>query len=324
MVFVVGDREYVGLSGTGFFTRWVILGSAWIWTVLLGYPLWQRARVPAIGLGAGALAIVVNLLAAGGIGISTVALMLWLLIALGLNLRDDRPCSRLRNAGGRLSAFALAALWAALLGTFVGAVRPFWESEAAIAEAEAWMKQKPPAFSRAAEAFDRAIRADKYSARPCLGLAYLAYEEWRARGSKPADLRWKRVPILLKEASSPPRNPDSWTLHRDRALISRTLLEELGEGLEPAQAIILRGNIVEGLRTATRLNPTAAMLHAQLAMASAEIGVVADAASEAREALRLDALNPHADRKLPAAVRSQLERQLPSWEKARAIPGAGR
>jgi hypothetical protein len=242
--------------------------------------------------------------------------MLWLLIALGLNLRDDRPCSRIREAGGHLAAFGLAAFWAALAGTFWGAVSPFWESEAAMDEAQAWMQQKPPAYNRAAEAFDRAIRADKYSARPCLGLAYLAHEEWRARGAKPSDLRWKRVPILLKEAASPPKNYDSWTLHRDRAVVSRKLLEELGEDLSPAQAIILKGNIVEGLRTAARLNPTAAILHAQLALASADLGVVLDAATEAREALRLDRLTPHLDRKLPAPIRGQLERELPAWEKA--------
>jgi hypothetical protein len=315
MVLAVGDREHVGLGGGDFFTRWVILGFVWILTVLLASPLWRRVTVPAAGLGAGALAIAVNLLAAGGIGISAVALMLWLLIALGLNLRDDRPCSRLRDAGGRLGASALAAAWAALLGTFVGTVSPFWESQDAIREAEAWLKQRPPDYARATAAFERARDADQYSARPWLGLAYLAYEEWQARGSKPADLRWQRVPILLKLAAAAPRNPNSWTLHRDRALVSRSLLEALGDGLEPARRLMLQANAVEALRTATQLNPTSAILHAQLAEASAQIGVFADAATEAKQALRLDRLTPHADRKLPQALRRRLESQLPAWEK---------
>jgi hypothetical protein len=319
-VFAVGDREHVGIREGDFFFRWVILAGTWILTVLLGYPGWRQVSVTAFGLGAGALAVVVNLLAAGGIGISGVALMLWLLIALGLNLRAGLPCSRHRNAGGRLAAFGLAALWAALLGVFVGTISPFWESEEAIREAEAWMKQKPPNYARAADAFERAMRADRYSARPCLGQAYLAYGEWRARGARPADLRWKRVPILLFEATRPPRNPDAWTLHRDRALFSRGLLEELGEGVEPKQTLILKGNVVEGLRTASRLNPTAAILHAQVAEASAHIGVFADAAREANEALRLDRLTPHADRKLPATLRKRLENQLPAWEKAAPPP----
>ena len=319
LVLLVGD-ETVGLgSKSGFFTRWVILGSAWIWTVLLGSPLWRRLNVPAAGLGAGALAVVVNLLAAGGIGISAVALMLWLLIALGLNLRDDRPCSRLRDAGGRLPAFALAAIWAALFGTFVGAVHPFWESEAAILEAQAWMKRKPPDFKRAEDAFERAIRADQFSARPWLGLASLEYEQWRSRGAKPGDLRWKEVPVLLLKAASSPRNPAAWTLHRDRALVSRDLITELGEDLSPAQALALKGNVVEATRIATRLNPTSASLHAQLAFASAEIGMDGDAAKAAREALRLDRITPHDDRKLPAPVRKRLESRLPDWQHAPAI-----
>ena len=323
MVLLVGD-ETVRLDNPGFFTRWVILGSAWIWTVLLGSPLWRRLNVPAAGLGAGALAVVVNLLAAGGIGISTVALMLWLLIALGLNLRDDRPCSRLRDAGGRLGAFALAALWAALFGTFVGAVGPFWESEAAILEAKAWMDRKPPDFKRAEDAFDRAIRADQFSARPWLGLASLEYEFWRSRGAKPGDLRWKEVPVLLLKAASAPRNPGAWTLHRDRALVSRDLITELGENLSPAQALTLKGNVVEATRIATRLNPTSASLQAQLAFASAAIGMDADAAKAAREALRLDGITPHADRKLPAAQRKRLESQLADWETASSGSPPGR
>jgi O-antigen ligase len=312
-VLVVGD---VRLSEGDFFVRWVILGGAWFWAVLLGFPLWRRVTIPAAGLGAGALAVVVNLLAAGGIGISSVSLSLWMLIALGLNLRVDRECSRLRDAGGRLAAFALAAVWAALVGTFAGAVGPFWESEAAIAAAEAAMKRRPPDYARAEDAFDKAIRADQYSTRPFLGLAYLEYEIWRDRGAKPDDLRWKKIPILLLKAASPPRDANAWTLHRDRAMISRDLLDQVSGNLTPSEVIGLRANIVEATRTASRLYPTNPTLHARLAEASAEIGMMPDAVREAKEALRLDRLTPHVDRKLPGPLRSRLEAQLPNWEKA--------
>jgi hypothetical protein len=284
--------------------------------------------VSAAGLGAGALAVVINLLAAGGIGISSVALGLWMLVALGLNLRDDRGCSRLRDAGGQLPAFALAMVWAALLGTFAGQIGPFWKSEAAIAEADAALKRRPPDFERAEAAFDRALRAEQYSARPWLGLASLEYEIWRERGSKPEDLRWKKIPILLEKALEPPRNPEAWTLRRERAMITRDLLKQVGEHLSPSEMLVLRGNIVRDLRTAMRLYPTNATLHAQLAEASAEIGMIPDALREAREALRLDRLTPHDDRKLPDSLRARLEAQLPGWEKAStgptAVPPAGR
>jgi hypothetical protein len=313
LVLLVGD-DMVTLGNPGFFMRWVILGLAWILTVLLGSLAWPRLSVPAAGLGAGALAVAVNLLAAGGIGISTVALMLWLLIALGLNLRDDRPCSHLRDAGGRLGAVGLAFIWVALFGTFWGAITPFWQSEAEIREAKAWMDRKPPDFKRAEDAFLRAIESDKYSARPWLGLAYLEYEQWRSRGAKPGDLRWNKVPVLLLKAASSPRDPGAWTLHRDRALVSRDLITQLGDGISPNQQTALKGNVVEATRIATRLNPTSAALHAQLAFASAEIGMDPDAAKAAREALRLDRITPHADRKLAPTIRKRLESQLPSWE----------
>ena len=316
-VLVVGG---VHLSEGDFFLRWVILGSAWFWTALLGFPLWRRLSIPAEALGAGALALVVNLLAAGGIGMASVSLMLWILIALGMNLRDDRPCGRVRDAGGRLPTFGLLAIWAALIGTFAGGVSPFWESEAAIAQAEAALARRPPDFDRAEAAFDRAIRADDYSARPWLGLAYLEYEIWRERGARPEDLRWKKVPVLLLKAVSPPRNTNAWTLHRDRALITRDLLGQVGGSLSPSEALRLRANIVEATRTATRLYPTNASLHARLAEASAEIGMIPDALREAKEALRLDGLTPHTDKKLPDALRARLEAQIPGWEKSATPP----
>ncbi len=48
--------------------RWLILGLAWIWVVLFGLQAWRRVPISAVGFGAGALAIAVNLLAAGGSG----------------------------------------------------------------------------------------------------------------------------------------------------------------------------------------------------------------------------------------------------------------
>ena len=44
----------------------------------LGMGLWRRVPIPAAAFGAAALAVVINLLAAGGIGFSAVALSLWL------------------------------------------------------------------------------------------------------------------------------------------------------------------------------------------------------------------------------------------------------
>jgi len=295
------------------FYRWLILGASWLAAILLGAPLWRRLPIPASALGAALVAVVINLVAAGGIGIPTVALGLWSMLALGLNLRDDRSCGRLREYDSRIPAFALAVGWAALLGTFVGMVGPFWQSEAAVAAAEAAAEHRPPDFARAEAAYKSAIEADRYNVRPWLKFASFCALVWREHGSKVEDPQWRKIPILYQMAASAPRNPGSWSLHADRARVIFQLLSMVGPRLDPVEALRYRGEIVEAARKATLLHPTNGELHARLAEASAEIAMYKDAVTEATEALRLDQITPHLDRKLPKAVRKRLEAMIPKW-----------
>jgi hypothetical protein len=303
------------------FVRWLILAASWLTTALLGFGLWRRVPIPASAFGAAVLGIVINLLAAGGIGFPTVALCLWVLLALGLNLREDRCCGRVREYETRLPGFALSVVWAALVGSFAGAIVPFWRSEAAIVRAEESLAHRPPDFKRAEAAYAFLVAeqedVDPYSARPWLGDAYLQLLEWQSRGSRPEDLRWRKILILLKKAASPPRNPDSWTLHSERADITNDILKKVGPSLSPQEILPLQASIVEATRTASRLYPTNATLHARLAEASAAMSMFHDAMTEAEESLRLDALTPHLDKKLPDSMRKRLEAELPGWrEKA--------
>ncbi len=310
MVLLVGDMN---LFKGDLFGRWLILAASWVAAAALGTGLWRRVPIPAAAFGAAALAVVINLLAAGGIGFSAVALSLWLLIALGLNLREDRACGRLREFDTRLPGFALAIVWSALVGSFFGAITPFWLSEAAIARADDALRHQPPDFERAAAAYQTAKEADRYNARPWLGDAYLQLLIWKSHGSKPGDLRWKTIPVLLLKAASGDRNPDAWTLHSERAKITVELLKQVGQSLSPREIIPLQAGIVEATRTASRIYPTNASLHARLADASADVSMFADAAAEAEEALRLDDLNPHLDKKLAPAIRQKLIAKLPEW-----------
>ena len=294
------------------FFRWMILGASWAAAVFLGAPLWRRLPIPEMAVGAAVLAIVINLLAAGGIGIPTVALGLWSMLAIGLNLRDDRPCGRLREYESRVPPFVLAVGWAALLGTFVGVVSPFWRSEYFIAQADEAIRHLPPDFDRADEAYRNAIAADRFSARPWRESAHLHLMVWQQNGGKLDDQdkrwSWKTIPILYEGAAQPPRNPIAWGVHSERALVIRQMLGMIGSDLKPHEAIRLRGEMVKSTRTATRLNPTNTELHARLADASAEINMYQDAVDAANEALRLDRLTPHLDKKLPEKVRKHLER----------------
>lgn len=315
LVVLLGD---LNAFADDMFVRWLILGGAWIWAVMLGQVLWRRLPIDASAFGLAALALMINLLAAGGIGIPTVALALWLLIALGLNLRDDRPCGRLRAWGDRGAVFGVAVVWAAMIGVFWGNVMPFWMAEHEVSVAEAALRPPKPDFKKARDAYERAIRLDRYSVRPWLGMVNVEYGAWREAGALSENKMWRTIPILLLKANSRPRNPNAWVLHRHEAQVTRGLLDQIGSGIAPPELIRIRGDVVRAARRATLLYPSNCNLHALLAETSAEISDVSAAVIEADEALRLDRLMPHAEKKLPPAVRKRLEDQLPVWRAAAA------
>jgi hypothetical protein len=306
----------MSLIAGGQFERWMILGGSWALAVACGLALWRLRPLDPSALGAAALAVLVNLTAAGGISFPAVALGVWVPLALGMNLRDDRPCGRPREAGGRIAAFVLAAVWVALLGTFVGAVVPYWRASAALADADDALRARPPDFARAEAAYDRAKDADKYSFRPWVGMAAMEYQAWTYRGAKLVDQRWRKVPIALYKAVERPRAPNSWTRHRDRARMMTLILAEIGGSLPVTEVTKYRANIVEASRNAALLYPTNATLRARLAEASADIGMTPDAVKEGKAALDLDARTPHADKKLDPKVREWLQAKIPEWEKA--------
>jgi O-antigen ligase len=304
----------MNLFESDLYPRWLILGGSWLAAALLGAPIWRRLPTPAIGLGAGLAAILVNLLAAGGIGIPTVALGLWSTLAIGLNLRDDRSCGRVREYASRVPPFVLSTVWAAAVGLFLGEVIPYWRAEAAISDAEDAMSRQPPDFNRAKIRYELAMAADRSYVRPWLGYAELAYRAWDSDGGRASDLRWKMVPELLEKAFTAPRNPIAWALHLRRAEVIRQLIRRVGSELKPTEQIAYSGEVVKDIRIATRLYPSNPMLHARLAQASADISMIGDAVKEAEEALRLDRLlAPHPDKQLSAADRERLESLLQAW-----------
>ncbi len=95
------------------------------------------------------------------------------------------------------------------------------------------------------------------------------------------------------------RDPDNLSLRRLQANYARTILSELPDDAKPFELLGLRSTIAKATRQAVRLYPTSAALRAELAQASADLGMYADAAAEARVALQLDAITPHLDKKLP-------------------------
>jgi O-antigen ligase len=323
-ILVVLLRQLDPFEGDLFF-RWLILGIGWIIAVVLGAPLWRRLPIPASALGLAFLAVVINLIAAGGIGVPTVALGLWSMLALGLNLCDDRPVGRIRELDSRVPPFVLAVGWAAVMGTFIGTISPFWRAESYIADAQAALAHRPPDFERADASYLHAIDADGYYVRPWRELGNLHFEVWRHNGNKVEDREsrwsWKTVPYLYHVGATPPRNPAAWGIHSERALRLHQILALIGAKLEPLELLKYRGEIVKSTRTATLLNPTNVELHARLANDSADLNMYQDAFESATEALRIDRLTPHPDKKLPPQIRAHLESLIEVWrENAAKMP----
>ena len=302
--------------------RWLILGAGWGLAVVLGAALWRRRPIPAAGLGVAVLALSINLIAAGGIGIPSVAMSLWVLLALGLNLRDDRDCGRLRVAGGLGPSVLLALAWAALAGTFFGAVVPAWKSDAALEEGNALMAMRPPAYEPARAAYTRAVEADHYSVKPWLALADLEYQYWRSpEVFKRKEPRWTKILILIDNALDPKwRNPNNLGVRRRQAAYARAILRDLPEDAKPIELIDLKGTIAKACRWCARIYPTSATIRAELAQASADIGMYPDAVREATTALLLDGRTPHDDKKLSRKLREYLRAQIPPWEEIAAAP----
>lgn len=311
MLVVIALGKLNPFEGEGLW-RWTVLAFGWGWGAIMFWPLLRRQSLTAAALGAGVLALMVNLLAAGGIGMPPVALALWSMIALGQNLREDRPAGRLRPIGHRWCAFGLAIALAAIIGSFFGANMPHWRSEAAIAEAEDALKPPKPDPRQAMDAYLRAASTDRFSVRPWLGLANLRYMRWQADGSPPAQRVWPEIAEALDLAASKPRNENSLSVQRQRIAYLHELLRLQAQGNKDHPR--MRNDLANAAAKAVSLYPGNASLHAELAGASAGIGRFDVAAREAREALRLDSLTPHYDKKLPEPLRKELREKEPLWQ----------
>ncbi len=288
----------------------------------------QRGRmaawVPLVGAGA----LLVHLLASGGIGFPGVAQSLWLLAALGIctaeapsgpgesgepgglsqqtlakavvhveQAASASPAEPIAARGPRdpfvirpAIALALSVGAALLVGAcYVTAYAPIYHGMAALSEGAHWKQQRQ--YDRADEEFRRAARWDPFSAEPWRFRASLALGRWmHAPTDDPLRGEWlEQFESYAHEAVA--RDPHTSARHR-----------EVGEWY--LAAYVASGNrsllrkAVSASRRATELYPNNSMVHAQLAWLHHLIGDSREAAAEAEEALRLDALNPHAEQKL--------------------------
>ncbi|HVU90431.1 MAG TPA: O-antigen ligase family protein [Pirellulales bacterium] len=288
---------YIG-AASGFLLAWALGPLA---TVPLGVPAlagglasaalavgglapWVRRGTLTAGvLAVAAAALLINLLAGGGINFAGVAGSLWLLAALCLASTERvRP---LHIAGS-------AALFAVAVGLAIGF---YLQTYGPVLACNAELDLADVDSSHAESHLQAAAAADPQSAEPRKRLAMLEWEHWRSFPSPAAFERWTAA---LDDAVR--LDPHAAPL----AELKGDICLEAYQSTHQAEPLMMA---VAAYRRAVNLYPNSGALHAKLAVALAEEGEQATAADEARVALQLDALTPHADQKLPGEMRERLQ-----------------
>jgi hypothetical protein len=262
-------------------------GAAGAGIVWLLWPWIMRGTLTAPLLFAVALALSINLLAAGGIAFPAVAGALWLLIALALDVAEAPEQRKLKLGRAQLSVAMLASLTAVVSCYWFG-YRPVVLGLMQLSDAHAATGIE---IERLLEA---AAKSDPYAAQPQLDLAQWHFERWshdrqpqsfaqfEAAQAKAVELRpqqsavWLRVGAWYRQAAAQTRQ----AAHFDRA--------------------------VDACRRAVELYPNHAREHAILALTCQAAGLANEAQREAAEAWRFDALTPHADQRLHDDLRREL------------------
>jgi hypothetical protein len=246
---------------------------------------WVRdGRLPWFALPVATLVVLVNLLAAGGIGFPAVAAGWWLVGAMAFNgaERFSWSGSAPRWLWGLVSASSLLLIVAFYLTCY----QPVFESQSRLAVAGVAGERGDSRTML--EALRAAADADPWSSAASVQLASLYHSQWLATGSPSAREEFERSTL---EA-----------LRRDRR--AHSLRRELGDLLVAAYGQMgdraALGDAVALYRDAISLYPNYAPHHAQLAWALWAAGERDTSRVAAREALRLDELNPHREQKLAA------------------------
>ena len=265
--------------------------------VVLGWHAWVlQGRFPVVALAPSLGALLINLLAAGGISFAGVALTLWLMLASALNLAEDFRFAHAlsgRNAKALAVAVVVLALW-------------FWYSTFApvlnvtTKLALAGDAQSQGRLLEAEQTLLSAAAADSYRVEPWQALAQLRLTLWLDAGdtSREADFTVAARETLARHRRSRAAHQayGDWYLRAYRATDEMRFLEE---------AIV-------GYRRAAELYPNYNLIHAQLAWALQIAGRFAESRAEAEEALRLDTLNPHREQKLAKQVVFDMLRRFDS------------
>jgi hypothetical protein len=270
----------------------------------------------------GVLALLINLAVSGGIGAPSLAILLWVVVALALNGCEPERVWTARGWLGR--ALPLPALAVVALLYFSAVFQPVSNGLAALDEArgayeQALIRVREAVTERASatdklwqagtylhqhvlKPLERAAAADPSSAVPPIELANWNGERWRLFPREPG-LGEKAVRYAVRAQQLDPDGKDGY-------LAEYRLRTAFGERLKEKAAEEQYGYAARALQVAVRLDPTEAQLRFLLADALFRSGNPVDGRRQAEEALRLDELSTEPVRKLKDPQRGQVRKWL--------------
>jgi O-antigen ligase len=270
--------------------------------VLLGLPLaaasvaltlgWIReGTLPRWLPGVCVVALLINLLAAGGITYPGIAGSFWLLLALSLDDRGSRT-------------WDIAAAWAALAVLLALSVACYFTAYRPVLACQAELRLVEQEPANAIKHLEAAAAADPLSSEPWNQLAALQIEAWRQQPER-VDLArfWEARDKAMRLA---PNSSARWLTAGDWAFQAYSTTDQHGKRLAP-EAI---QSAVESYSRAVQLYPNNALGRAKLAEACLAAGDRSAFRREAEMALRLDQITPHSDKKLPDQLRTRLRELL--------------
>jgi hypothetical protein len=296
----------------------VLLLPAWLLVVLVCRPIFQQ-EVPRVVAAAAALALLVHLVGAGGIGMPAVTevLLLSAMLAVppgGAILRGpelpNTPDDRIRDSTlidyefePRLGALVFGGLGIALyMACWFTGLMPIVTVRSKLESArEALFERGRP--SQAERDFRFAVEFDPWSPTACERLSEMTLQNWLAAEGDRSEIfercvKWQRIAI-----ERDPRNPAGY-----RFLGEIYMAKAIGEQDSAAAALA-----VEAFERAAARYRNHAVLQSQLAEALWKAGKTPAARDAARSARDLNQINEragHTDKRLPESRRRLMDEIL--------------
>jgi O-antigen ligase len=282
---VVASMASPSPPGYGVLLTGMLVTAAVFWA----FSAWiDSGRLPTVLPAIAACALLIHLLAAGGISYAGVAGSFWLLAAIAINLAGrDRPLDLGRPAIWVILVAALLLAGACQLTGY----SPVLRARAAMSRAE----QLPPDSPDAVATLQRAVEADPWAAPPLEKLADLEFHAWLRLddSARFRQFEWYRD----RAVALSPRSSSAWQVSGDYYLRAYEKTHLTAQAQKAAQAFT----------RAVDLYPTSALCHAKLAIALRAVGDAEGFRRESARALEFDRRTPHADKKLPSELRRAVQ-----------------